>query len=194
MEGEVTLENFTFSDDEWNCLYGHLLLQPTDRTELSSPHSRLLNYLWSKSDHFADGGVIGGEVDDIVATAERKRGSYSHTYGNVYTGGTSSSLKISPSLQREIDGESNNQSEALVGLASSAKPQGQNFCNRSWDGLLCWPETQEGDSVTLSCFKELRGIPYDETRMLNILLLNIYKSLFHYLYIPIPCTESMYYC
>ena len=34
-------------------------------------------------------------------------------------------------------------------------------CNRSWDGVLCWPEVYEGSSATLSCFSHLNGIPYD---------------------------------
>jgi len=39
-------------------------------------------------------------------------------------------------------------------------------CNRSWDGILCWPETPEGSSATLSCFSQLNGIPYDTSRKL----------------------------
>jgi hypothetical protein len=34
-------------------------------------------------------------------------------------------------------------------------------CNRSWDRILCWPETYEGSSATLPCFSHLNGIPYD---------------------------------
>ncbi|XP_078703482.1 corticotropin-releasing factor receptor 2-like isoform X2 [Branchiostoma floridae x Branchiostoma belcheri] len=35
------------------------------------------------------------------------------------------------------------------------------MCNASWDGLTCWPPTPTGRVVRMSCFSELRGIPYD---------------------------------
>ncbi|CAH1238046.1 CRHR2 [Branchiostoma lanceolatum] len=35
------------------------------------------------------------------------------------------------------------------------------MCNSSWDGLTCWPPTPAGRVVHMSCFTELRGIPYD---------------------------------
>ncbi|XP_035689670.1 corticotropin-releasing factor receptor 2-like [Branchiostoma floridae] len=36
-------------------------------------------------------------------------------------------------------------------------------CNSTWDGLTCWPPTPAGRVVHMSCFPELRGIPYDTT-------------------------------
>ena len=36
-------------------------------------------------------------------------------------------------------------------------------CSRSWDSLLCWPETNFGTVAELPCFEELNGLKYDTT-------------------------------
>ncbi|XP_049779456.1 diuretic hormone receptor-like [Schistocerca cancellata] len=37
-------------------------------------------------------------------------------------------------------------------------------CARSWDRLLCWPDTEPATLATQPCFSELNGIPYDTTQ------------------------------
>lgn len=34
-------------------------------------------------------------------------------------------------------------------------------CNRTWDSVLCWPETPAGTTAYLPCFEEFNGIRYD---------------------------------
>lgn len=50
---------------------------------------------------------------------------------------------------------------------SGAGSDSRLMCSRSWDGILCWPETPEGSSATLSCFSHLNGIQYDTSRKLT---------------------------
>ena len=38
------------------------------------------------------------------------------------------------------------------------------ICNRSWDGILCWPETPAGEEAILPCFSQLNGVRYDTSR------------------------------
>jgi hypothetical protein len=45
--------------------------------------------------------------------------------------------------------------------------EGNVFCNRSWDTLMCWPTTPAGSLVDLPCFEELNGIKYDTSREYN---------------------------
>ena len=37
-------------------------------------------------------------------------------------------------------------------------------CDVDWDSLLCWPQSPPGTLVEMSCFEQLRGIRYDNTR------------------------------
>lgn len=43
------------------------------------------------------------------------------------------------------------------------------YCQREWDNVICWPETQEGHMATLPCFDEFNGIYYDTTSKRNVM-------------------------
>lgn len=38
------------------------------------------------------------------------------------------------------------------------------FCNRTWDGIMCWPTTPANSTSVLPCFDEFNGIKYDTSR------------------------------
>ena len=195
---ESDLFNKSISDQEWDCLYGHLfpdskstsipvaeeehLSNSGDTVPSSSSSWKLFNFLWGSNNE----GIFGDDDDTLIARVENfERGhSYSHTYygsgsnhGSSRSSG-SSSVEISPSLQRELDGGDINNDDAQIiphqfrGLVETSSTRsshygGRSACSRSWDGLLCWPETYEGQSVTLPCFSELGGITYDERGICN---------------------------
>jgi hypothetical protein len=58
-------------------------------------------------------------------------------------------------------------------LRESYPPAGfeavNSFCNRTWDGVSCWPTTLSGTTSILPCVDELNGIKYDTTRKLLFL-------------------------
>lgn len=40
-------------------------------------------------------------------------------------------------------------------------------CYRSWDGILCWPETLSGRDAILPCFSQLHGVHYNTSGEVN---------------------------
>lgn len=42
--------------------------------------------------------------------------------------------------------------------------QQEQGCQVNWDTILCWPRTPPDTLAIISCFDELNGIPYDNTR------------------------------
>jgi hypothetical protein len=69
----------------------------------------------------------------------------------------------------DINSNNNNNNSSFPFLRDNGSIPSLGICNRSWDGILCWPETVAGAEATLSCFAQLNGVRYDTTRKANIL-------------------------
>lgn len=50
------------------------------------------------------------------------------------------------------------------------------FCDVTFDSILCWPPTPINKTAVIKCFSELFGIRYDDTRKYKI----FYYCYFHY--------------
>lgn len=51
------------------------------------------------------------------------------------------------------------------------------FCDVTFDSILCWPPTPLNETAVIKCFSELFSIKYDETRKYEIEILIINNSL-----------------
>ncbi|CAL8135002.1 unnamed protein product [Orchesella dallaii] len=73
-------------------------------------------------------------------------------------GNSSLLTDLYPDISKLLDAPS------LRGGGSSIESTSFNTCPTEWDNLVCWPETIEGQTVTLPCFSVLNNIYYDTSR------------------------------